>query len=177
MYFRIKVKWTVVSIYWGDFYGGPPFFYPASGGTGIFLACGQGGAGKILTASKGGSEFFFALHLTKSSQKGLKNTFLHVSGGFSPLCVSCRTIIRRGGPGLFLAAFRWRSPVPPRRKLWMLPSSILVTTITINCISLIQHIPQFSAFFNVSISQTITLIWKLVKLCCRFELFYCTHHL
>ena len=46
-------------------------FNPASAvqGSKIFLACGQGRPGKILTASKGGSEFFFALHLTKSFPK------------------------------------------------------------------------------------------------------------
>ena len=77
---------------------GDHLFDPASGGTGIFLACVQGGTRKNFDrlGGGGGPEFFSHYTWQKISPKGLKNTFLHVLGGFSPLCVLGRTIIRRG---------------------------------------------------------------------------------
>ena len=53
-----------------EIFRGDHLFDHALGGTGIFLACGQGGPGKILTASKGGLDLFCITHDKKFLQKG-----------------------------------------------------------------------------------------------------------
>ena len=65
-----------------EIFRGDHLFDHALGGTGIFLACGQGGPGKILIASKGGTGFFFALHMTKIFPKRAQKHFFYMFRGF-----------------------------------------------------------------------------------------------
>ena len=73
---------------------GAPFLPRIRGDRDFFLPMER--PGKILTASKGGPEFFCITHDKKFPQKGSKTPFLHVLGGFSPLCVSGQTMVSRG---------------------------------------------------------------------------------